>query len=69
MTTKRKLFKFLADRIASLETNTNVYVTHGENILCNFNKDTSYLHPFYHEESDTRMIVHVWHDYEKCCKM
>ena len=62
-----KLFKFLADKIDSSQTNKNVYVTHGENILCNFNKDTSYLSPCYHEEADTRMFVHVRHDYEKCC--
>ena len=54
-----KFFKFLADRIASLETNKDVYFTHGENVLCNSNKDTFQLPPCNHGEADTRMFVHV----------
>ena len=36
----------------------NAYVTQGENILCNFNTDTSQLSLYNQEQADTRMFVH-----------
>lgn len=56
---KSELFSFLSLKVASLETESQIIVTHHKDVLCTQPRDTTDLAPCTHEEADTRMFLHV----------
>ena len=58
---KTELFEFLADKIILAQTNAQIIVTKGDDIVCNLEIDRDLLAPCNHEEADTRMFVHAKH--------
>ena len=56
---KTELFSFLSLKIANLETEGQIIVTHHKDVLCTQPRNTTGLAPSTHEEADTRMFLHV----------
>ena len=54
------MFEFLAQRITELpNTDKQIVTTFGNEVLCNQNRQQANLLPCSHEESDTRIILHL----------
>jgi hypothetical protein len=58
---KTERFGFLADNIASMNTDVTIVVTKEENVVNNKVIDTDFIAPCTHEEADTRMFLHAKH--------
>ena len=58
---KTEIFGFLADKIILIQTNSQIIVTKGDDIVCNLEINKDLLAPCNQEEADTRMFVHAKH--------
>ena len=56
---KVELFSFLATCVTALDTGKQIISTHHAEVLCTQSRDTSGLAPCTHEESDTRILLHL----------
>ena len=57
--TKFKLFTFLATRIANIVTSKHIISTYNANVLCTNQREVSRLSPCTHEETNTRIFLHL----------
>jgi hypothetical protein len=58
---KPNFLVYLADKIASMNTDAIIVVTKEENVDSNKVLDTDFIAPCTHEEADTRMFLHAKH--------
>ena len=56
---KTELFSFLSLKTVSLETDSQVIVTHHKDVICTQQRNTADLAPCTQEEADTRIFLHV----------
>ena len=56
---KTELFSFLSLKTVSLETDSQVIVTHHKDVICTQQRNTTNLAPCTQEEADTRIFLHV----------
>ena len=56
---KAELFSFLSLKTASLETESQIIITHHKEVLCTQPRNTTGLAPCTQEEADTRIFLHV----------
>ena len=57
---KTSLFYIIADTLKSINPFlSEVFVTKDTSVLTNTNADTSQISPCFHEEADSRMLIHT----------
>ena len=56
---KVELFAYLASRVATTETEKQIITTHHKDMFCTQPRDITGLSPCSHEETDTRIFIHV----------
>ncbi len=65
---KEELISFLTDVVIKAAPAANeLYVINGQNMLCSVEADLDFLTPCTHNETDTRMILHVFDAASKQC--